>query len=470
MGVPNNIALERCLGHVLRPCALSMITTAIGFGSLVFSDSQPVREFGLAATVGVVLAFVLNVTVLPALLLMVPEPSSERSLATLGRFVARISHASACRPIGVLSVGLVLCVIPSMFLWQLDVNVDPLSFFRRSSPQVEDLRVADQALGGVHSVEVLLEGSPGSMVEPELLHWMQDFAEFATSDAQIDSSLSIEDLVSYIRTVEDGSVDRLTSGQVRSLLFLYELGGGASALRSVVDYDHNSIGRMSLRKRADGSQGTVRSLRRLNVRLNEHPPPHDVRATITGASALLATAGQRAVESLLASFGVAAITIWLSLVIVLRSPSVAIIAMIPNILPVLVAFGVLGAIGGSLDAPTAMIACIGVGLAVNDTIHLADGVLKEVREGMLFDAALMKTAKRVAVPIVVTSVSLAVGLGVLVFGEFQPTLQLGLGIGTAVLVALVCDLTIFPALLASQLGSKRLVATRLLNDLEEEEL
>lgn len=442
-------ALAEALRRVFRPCLVAMITTVMGFGSLLLSEQVPVRNFGGFAALGIAVAFLVNVTLLPALLLARPPRGEERTNEGLRNALDRFQRATSGSPLLTLALVAFGCAVGALGYLRIETGINSRHFFRDPVPELAALDLAERKLGGARSIELLLEGEPGQMLEPELLAWLVGFEAAAREEPLVQGSASLLTVFGRVSTAlgtEPGTLPAEAAAAHRSL-FLYEMGGGGSDLRRWVDYEANSTTRVSLRHAMANSTELVELVGRLEERLEAAPPPDGVRATFTGQGVVASQISEAARKTLVDSFGISFVAIFLTLVILVRSPLLAAFAMIPNVVPVLLGVGLLGWLRIPLDALTATVACVGLGIAVNDTMHFVEGFLGEQRAGHLAPAAISRTMRSVAVPMVHTTVVLACGLAVLMLGRFQPTVNMGAVLTIIVLVALVSDLALLPALL-----------------------
>jgi predicted RND superfamily exporter protein len=148
------------------------------------------------------------------------------------------------------------------------------------------------------------------------------------------------------------------------------------------------------------------------------------------------------------SLGTTLLCITVILIIAFRSLKIGLLALPPNLLPVATLFGLMGAMGTNLDVGTSIVGCMGIGIAVDDTVHFLSRYLKELKVDGEVTAAIERTTTTTGRPIVFTSVALALGFTLLLSSEFVPVIYLGLYTAVTMVVALIGDLMLLPALLA----------------------
>lgn len=441
-------ALVETLRRVFRPCAVSMITTVIGFASLLISSQGPVQNFGVFAAVGIASAFVLNFTLLPALLLTWPPRPRQVPHLRLQGSLDRLQQIATHSPWITVALAVALAVAGASGYARLKTGMNSRSFFRKPVPELAVLDMAEQKLGGARSVELMLQGGQGEVVDPVFLDWLGRFESRVNEDEIVTGTDSVRSLFQRVSLAMNGRAGLPHSRAIaQRWLFLYEIGGGGSDIRRWLNYDSNSQVRVSIRHAVADSGALVALVERLEEQVKSDPPPFGLKWTFTGQDVVASKISEAARKTLVESFLLASLAIFLTMIVVLGSPGLAALAMVPNIMPVAMCVGLLGWLAIPLDALTATIACVGLGIAVNDTLHCIEAFRATVGGGLAVQAALSQMAREVGVPVVHTSVVLVGGLAVLLLGDFSPTVNVGVVLCSIVSAALVYDVVLLPALL-----------------------
>jgi predicted RND superfamily exporter protein len=181
--------------------------------------------------------------------------------------------------------------------------------------------------------------------------------------------------------------------------------------------------------------------------LDEISLPQGVEAVVTGNTILLARSDDEIVRRQPWSVALAALAIFALVSLGLRSPGLGAIAMVPNLLPVLLYFGLLGLGVAPLSLPTSLIGCVALGIAIDDTVHYLVRYRVERKAGASPEEAVERCAHRVGRPIVITSVMISAGFLVVAFSEFATLRQFGVLSAVTMGICLVTDLFLLPALL-----------------------
>jgi uncharacterized protein len=485
---------------------LAGLTTAIGFSSLMTNDVVNIREMGLYSAFGITADFVLSMSLVPALLTFQKRPVSrlnEKSgSALLERLLLGLSHFSVKRRWLVVAATLVLLGLSAWGTSRLKVETNYLELLKDDDP----MRVADDFiednLTGQKVFNVYLQADPQFLrrkggktdvkkpfFEPELLHKMATVHDFlyptvvcACGERLAVNKVQPGETTTCVRCRAEVTAP---TGRRRS-----SWAHRVKKVASFVDFvrqmnkagNYNDPGEYRIpddRKTVatyvmnHGKQQDMlpyitedRSFTRIFIR-TDIAPSNDISAfnnelqkfcdaTFEGVASARACStlsciakAQNAISwGQVKSLGLTLVCISVILVIAFKSLKIGLLALPPNLLPVAVLFGLMGAMGTNLDIGTSIVGCMGIGIAVDDTVHFLSRYLKELEVDGNVIAAINRTTTTTGRPIVFTSVALALGFTVLLSSDFVPVIYLGLYTAVTMIVALVGDLMLLPALLA----------------------
>ncbi len=450
-------------------CLLTSLTTAVGFVTLSTAHLEILRRFGLYAALGVMITFVTTLVFVPWALDRFAlssrdrrgEPSPELRwdrftdalLSRQARFVR--AHPRAVAVAGVAKApGLAAGVQP------LTVDNFIMEYVPKSDPIKAAHQVLEEELSGVVFFDIVLEieddGPDSPWFEPELLRRAARAEAAVLSHPEINSAQSILSLLREMRYVQRGGAARGierhalpdSRREVASLLLLAEMGGQESMAVTHLGPDGR---RMRITFRA-GDLGARNYLaleaeveRALASAFDGAPRP--VKATITGTSQVGYSGIDSLVRDLLRSLGWAFLVIFVTLALLFRSWRIALLAMGPNLMPIIVVLGAMGWASRHLETLSAMVFSIGLGIAVDDTIHYLARYCQEVRAGLSPGEAVQRTTEQTGRAIITTSLVLLFGFGVLFTSAFPPNQSFAVLAGAVIFVALLADLWVLPALL-----------------------
>lgn len=443
-------ALKRTLRQKARPCLFTTLTTGVGFISFLASDIPIVRLTGVYAALGIGLAFLLSVIVLPALLSLTRPPRQAAQSQSSGRLetlLAGIDRLTLPRPRAILIGALVVGVMGAWGATQLVAETSWLELLRVGHPLQRDYEFIETNLTGLSNLEIVVEGERDVLRTPETLHKLDRLSAFALAQPGVRKTLSPVDHVKAINRAlhgDDPAFYRIPDDprQVAQSLLLYEFSGG-NELRDYVTGDYAS-GRLSVLAETTSS----RESSALKARIVDYAEDElDLSVRTTGTVALVEAMMAKVASSQIKSLAIALGLITVLMALLLGSIRLALISLIPNALPIFLMFGVMGWTGIPLDTATSIVAGLALGIAVDDTIHFLTRFRCELRTTPNYRDALARTTRSVGRAIVSTSVILTVGFSVLLLGSFQGTVYLGLLTGLTMAFAVASDLVLLPALL-----------------------
>ncbi|MBX3466987.1 MAG: MMPL family transporter [Planctomycetes bacterium] len=420
------------------PCLLAALTTAGGFLSLAASEVPPVRDLGLFAAVGALVAFLLAFTLVPALLSLGrgrlrpgARPSRAWSPDAAAAHVRRLDRL-AFPALVVTGVAVAAGLHGAS---TLRVESDVLRFFPADHRLPAGAAAVEAAGIGLTPFEVWLEGPTELVLSPRTVAGLRTFLAEAALDPLVVRATS---------PLEGPGLDDAPAALTGALLAAaLEAGAGGPAL---VRAGEATALRATLACRTTLSSDACHALAgRLRDALPRAGFPPGLRVRLTGVVPLLVRVQVLLVETLTRSFCISLALVTLLLLVALRSPGLALLSVVPNAVPVLLTLGAMGLAGLPLDTATVTVAAIALGLLVDDTIH----VLHHLRgrpPGASAADALARTLTLTARPIVATTAAVALGFGAFALSPFRPTRDFGVLIAATSVTALVCALVLVPAL------------------------
>ncbi len=449
-------ALVEALKINAKPVFLTSITTAIGFLTLNFSDSPPFKLLGNITAFGVLVAWVYSMTLLPAVIAILPGPKRlAAGSARLDRVVEMFSEFVVRRYRPVLAVMSLAAVALSLSISKLEINDHYINYF---SPKLAIRQASDftvENLTGVFNVTYSLEaGGSQEVSDPEFLRTVDDFANY------LESRPEVVHVNSFTRTMKRLNMNmhadepteyRLPDdrGLAAQYLLLYEL-----SLPYGLDVnDQIDIDKSSLRVDVTfAGENSVASIERENDLAREWLAANGTEsmrsADATGVPVMFGKITRRNLSSMLLGTGLGFLLIAVILVVALRSPRMGIISLIPNVLPAAMAFGVWAYAVGEVGFAVSVIAGLSIGIIVDDTVHFLSKYTYAKQEmGLDAPDAVRYAFRTVGTAIIGTTFVVATGFAMLGLSTFRVTAYMGLLTSLTVACALVIDFLLLPALL-----------------------
>jgi len=450
-GLEKRAAIIDSLRINFMPVFLTSVTTAIGFLSMNASDSPPFHDLGNITAMGVMAAFLFSITLLPALLAVLPIRAKQGSTLLVRKmddFAAWVIHHQRIIMLSSLAITVViLAMIPRNAL-----NEDFVKYFDTSTTYRADVDFTSAHLTGLYQLQYSLpSGNSNGVSDPVFLHHAKDFVDWLRTQPEVQHVRSITDTFQRLNMNlhnDDPAWYKLPEQRdlAAQYLLLYELSLPYGLdMNNQLDVDKSSTQIVATLKNL-----TSKELRDVAQRgeawLKQHAP--SMQATGIGPAIMFAYISERNIKSMLGATLVALLLISLLVGIALRSVKIGFISLLPNLLPAGLAFGIWGLVVGEVNMAAAMVTGMSLGIVVDDTIHFLSKYLRARREkGMHAEAAVRYAFSSVGVAIVVTSIVLLAGFMVLAQSTFAMNSQMALLTSIAIAMALLADFLLLPVLL-----------------------
>jgi len=455
-GIEKLAAIRAAILHAALPVVITTATTVFGFASLITSDLTMLTQFGYASALALVANFVVTIFAVPVLLRMWDIPKrfagAGPDLVRRDWFVPLIDRLADfnLRHRGAIVAASALAVAASLVGWySLRVNTEPLSFFPEDSSIRTRFKDISESLTGFSTFYIVIEsGRTDGIKEPDLLRRIAALQDFLGGTGDVDKTISVADYVGKVhREMNSGDprFERIpdTREEVAQYLLLLE----GDELSKYLDFNA-STATMVVRHHVAGSWQLTALRNRIETYADEHFP-EEVIVQQTGRGILVHNAADSMAVNELVSLSSTFVVIALVHALFFRSLLTGVLSMIPNIVPVLLNFGLMGLLGIPLNPGTAMIATIALGIAVDDTVHHVVTYWRELREHGERRVAMLNTMRAQSRPIVRISLALAGGFLVLAVSNFVPTRQFGILSALVMLVAMVGELVLTPIVMYS---------------------
>ncbi len=447
--------LKQTISDLALPCLLTSLTTSFGFLSLTVSKVQPVRELGLVAGVGVFLAYIVTFTLIPAIVkqfnLFKPAGTKPRTSyffkGAFDTFMNNIGRFNERYKTFILLSTVLLCLVSFWGLTRLRVETNILDFFRKDTPIYKATEFVEKHLSGTHFLEVSVKGAGlDYFKEPKALARIERLQRFLEDLPEVDKTTSPVDYIKEMNKSfhnEDSNFYSLPLS--RKLIAQYLLLYDATDLNNYVDsrWEHVTV---ETRLNEHSTIALDKVITKIKGYLGENFPP-PLKAEVVGWPIMETASNNTTTRGQIQSLGLAILVIFGMMFVVFRSFPVGLISMVPNIIPILINFGIMSAFGIRLDSATSIISAIGIGIIIDDTIHFLHTFGEEIKMDNDYTNAMYRTLLLKGRPIVLTSLIIFFGFGALVFSKFMPTVYVGLLSALLMCTALWGDLIVLPSLL-----------------------
>lgn len=439
--------LRRALIQVAQPVALSGLTTAIGFLAMSTVSIAAIRDLGSFGAAGALSVLCAALTLAPALLAWKPLRADGGWLREV--FAERIRAAVIglvdARGTLVVAAWIVVGCVCAVGILRLRIETDIIEWFPLGNETRDAYEEIKDQLSGITPMNVVIESTGGELVTtPESLMAIRSLTEFVEGMPGVGRALSVADPLIQIHRGFVGSGDALPPSRAAAEQYLALLGSMAQ-MRDVISDDRE---RANVLVRADvnGSRELLEIASRIRAWwADQGPLGFDI--SVTGIMYEFARSEEAIAAGQLRGLSIAFAAISVILFGVFRRLGRVVAATLPNVIPLIVAFGFMGLCGITLDAATVCIGSVALGIAVDDTIHLAVGYEEQLRSGRGVSDALNGALERVVPALVMTTIAIGAGFAVLGLSEFVLIRNFGLVTCGVVVLCLMADLTLLPVLL-----------------------
>jgi len=455
-GVGRRRALQRAMTHITVPCLLTSLTTMVGFLSLASNRVVPVRETGLFSAFGVIALFVLAVVVSVAVLsrLKVPRRLARPAAARdwLVRLLERNGALVVRRPWWVLVGSAAIVVLSIWGATYLVVETNLHRYLRHDDPVVQAHEFMAENLAGVTELQLTItpEGTRG-VKEPDTLRRMAALQSAILPFDEVGATTSLADVVRMLhRAWSDDDPAAYTvpdsAAAVAQLLLQIEGGDGDVLLARLATDDYRSA-LINVRVDNIGSRQLRALIERIETEASRIFDGWSGTRSIVGSAVIVAHIERFVVDGQIRSLGLALAVICVIMALALRSWKLGLISILPNCLPILLVWGVMGVAGIPINLATCMVPSISIGIAVDDTIHFLARYRREVLAGAEVSEAIRTTLRTTGRAMVTTSLVLTAGFLVILLSQFPTNVYFGVLCALTIAVALLGDLLLLPALL-----------------------
>ncbi len=438
---------------------LTAITTVFGFAATSITEIQGMQHFGHTAAIGMFFRFMATVFFLPAYLNLTDRFFSSKTKKEGGdhggwlkqktdRMAQGIIDNIVSHP-GRIILLFTLFAIPGLYYAStVQLNNDLLSFLRQESQTVQHIRTATERLSGSKVVYLTIKGNPGDFKTARKLKQIKAIGDSLKAIEEFDTVISIADYLCLVnQEMFGGDKARYAIPDKDSAIAQYLLFFHRSDIESYVNADYSQAN-MVIRTHVNNSTRFNGLMEDISRRLESGRYGPQVY-TITGKAVLVSSAVDKIAISQIASLGSMAGLLFIITCVLFVSLRCGIYAVVANLFSVIVLFAIMGVLGIPLNVGTCMVAAITIGIGVDDTLHLMVRYNRELKNLKDEKKALHQALRDELLPVLVTSLGLSGGFLMLSFSSFVPVQQFGILSAVVVILAVIVDLILTPALLST---------------------
>jgi predicted RND superfamily exporter protein len=375
-------ALLEGMQHLYRPMLFTSLTSAVGFASLALADIPPVRVFGLFVAFGIMAAWLFSMTMVPAVISLMSEEKLKKivfeeggdSSSILDRVLKPLGRFAFSRARTVLILALVLIVAGIGGVMQIQINDNPVKWFKKGHP----MRVADTVMnrlfGGTYMAYLVVEGQqPGAIKRPEVVAYLDHLQTNLEKNSLVGKTSSVADIVKRINLVlhdNDKTYDKVpdSSEAVGQFLFLYQSSGDPNDLDNFIGREARQANIWIQMKGGDNQQMAEVEAELENF-IKKNPLPDGITLRWSGLTYINKVWQDLMVFGMLKAILGSFLVVFVLMVVEFRSLTLGLLSMVPLSVSILLSYGLIGWLGKDYDMPIAVCSSLSLGLGIDFAIH-----------------------------------------------------------------------------------------------------
>jgi predicted RND superfamily exporter protein len=451
-------AIAYAMGHSGLAVVMTNVTTACGLASFSTAELAPIADLGVFAGIGVMLAFLYTLFLLPALLALAPitrkDPKVGKDRRTaMGRFLTAVGNIATGHPKAILAGSVLVMLVSVAAITTIRFSHHPLNWF----PEDNAIRVAtkkiDRELKGSITLEVIVDtGRVNGLYDPALLTRLEAAAahveKLEYEKLFVGKAWSVTTILKEINQAlnENRAAFYRIPGDPRLVAqeFLLFENSGSDDLEDFVDSQFSKA-RFMVKVPFEDAYHSGIFIEEVNEYFKRSFP--EATVTLTGMMGLLSRTITAAIHSMAKSYAIALAVITVLMVLLIGRVRIGLLSMVPNLAPILCMLGVIGIFNLPMDLFTMMVASIAIGLAVDDTIHFMHNFRRYYDQGGDPVEAVHQTLQTTGRAMLVTTIVLSAGFFIFAFATMSNVRNFGMLTGFTIVMALLADYLLAPALM-----------------------
>ena len=437
-------AILLTMKQMSRVIFLTSLTTSIGFFALMTTSINIVKEFGLGIALGVMIAWLVSILLVPSGIMVFKsfEKGKDNSFSSLLNWLSKVIPRY---PWAFIIIPLLISFIAMYKIKDLSTDASLMDDLRPQNKLYHDLKMTEKYFGGVLPFEVLLkldqkyEEENKTILDPDIFPFLEDVEDLLKKELKKSRFFSMSTLLRSVKRIRGDDDSAFYNSEMINQI----LEGRSKQELQLVNTNQNTLRITGLIENKTSSE--MESIYEKLDSLSKSFPPY-LAIECTGTTVVALKTNDYLVQSMVNSLGIALLFISIVMAFMFRKKSILFASLVTNLIPIFTVLGVLSWLGVSIRPPTAMTFSVALGIAVDDSLHFLLRYRKELKQGMTKVEAIRATIMNTGSALMITTTILVSGFSVLLLSAFLPTYQFGLLSAGMIGTALLCDLTLLPAL------------------------
>jgi predicted RND superfamily exporter protein len=453
-------ALLEGMQHLYRPMLFTSITSAVGFASLALADIPPVRVFGLFVAFGIMAAWLFSMTMVPAVISLMSDEKLKKILpkersdssSIFDRVLKPVGRFAFSRARTVLILGFLLLAVGIIGVMQIQINDNPVKWFKRGHP----MRVADTVMnrlfGGTYMAYVVAEGKePETIKRPEIVAYLDRIQTNLEADPLVGKTSSVADIVKRINLVlhdNNKAYYKVPDSKeaVGQFLFLFQSSGDPNDLDNFVDREARQ-GNIWVQMKGGDNQQMTAVESNLESFISRNPLPDGISLHWSGLTYINKVWQDLMVFGMLKAILGSFLVVFLLMLVQFRSLTLGLLSMIPLSVSILLSYGLIGWVGKDYDMPIAVCSSLSLGLGIDFAIHFLQRFRTNYAESKNLEETNRYMFSEPSRAIARNAIVISLGFLPLVASSLGPYVTVGLFFALLMAFSTISTLLLLPAAL-----------------------
>lgn len=474
-------SLQRVIAKIGNATLMTNVTTASGFATFIFTQSELLKEFGLVASINIISIFILSLLIIP-IIYSYMAPPKDKHLKHLGKnwiegFVNWIEKMVRRRRITIYFTAVGILMLSFIGIYFIKVSGNLLEDMPQKSEFIKDVKFFEKEFDGIMPLEFLIDTKRENGVSKlSTLKRIDKLGSMLEEFPELSKSLSVVNLAKYAKQAFYNGKPKyyqLPSRQEQNFMLPYFKNFQSEGnLNAYVD-STGQYARLTVFMKDVGTERMEEIESQIRPKLDKIFPEDRYEVSMTGKALTFQKGTQYLVKNLVVSLSLAVLLIALFMAWMFRSFRMILISIIPNMLPLLMTAGMMGFFGVPIKPSTILVFSIAFGISVDDTIHFLAKYRQELKaRNWKIRQSVYPALRETTVSMFYTSIVLFFGFSVFMISSFGGTVALGGLVSATLLFAMLCNLLLLPSLLLSlerNIANKKTFKKPQINIIESEE-
>ncbi len=442
--------LKIVLRETAFPCLFTTITTVLAFMVLILNQIKPIQHLGIVCSIGVFFSYFMSIILVPIMLPKIKTGKAETKFRIIDKILIKIGTINQKRKLAIMGISLVILIVSFYGVSKVEVDTIITKDFREDSLIVKDYNFIDDHMGGAFSLEILLSQPDKKDVRnPGFLGDVEKILSYLESREDVVVKIfSINHILKRIHkelNAGDPAYYKIPASEdlIKQELFLFGM-SDEDTLSRILDYENKET-RVIVRTKTQSSKEYTKFIQDVKDYIARQV--QSVHTVFTGGFSQMVRMAEYVSKGQVISYSLAFLVVCIAMMFVFSSIKIGLISMIPNVLPVAIALGFMGIAGIPLDFFALLIACIMIGIIVDDSIHIISEYRRKYSELKDYEEAGKETLKDVGRAVYTTSIILVLAFLATIFSQSLGVANFGLLCAVTIFSALIFDLFLTPCLI-----------------------